>query len=133
MTNLRLGDDGGSAIGEFPGCFSFAAVRDANTSGMLSVNASTGAVWYRGWHGSSLAEKDRRQAAARSSMRIPRRDRPHAPTATGRFRRELSRCGDPWTPRLRTGLPRASTTVLRGRLPVGCKFVSSWQPADAPS
>ena len=26
--------------------------------GMLSVNASTGAVWYHTWHGSFLAERD---------------------------------------------------------------------------
>jgi hypothetical protein len=52
------GDGGGSAMGEFPGYYSFDTVKDGKTHGMLSVNAATGAVWYHGWHGSFLVEQD---------------------------------------------------------------------------
>jgi hypothetical protein len=51
-------DAGGSAMGKFPGYYSFDTVKDGKSFGMLSVNASTGAIWYHGWHGSFLAEKD---------------------------------------------------------------------------
>jgi hypothetical protein len=51
-------DAGGTAMGEFPGYYSFDTVKGGKTYGMLSVNATTGAVWYHGWHGSFLAEKD---------------------------------------------------------------------------
>jgi hypothetical protein len=50
------GDAGGSAMGAFPGYYSFDTTRHGKTYGMLSVNASTGAVWYHGWHGRFLAE-----------------------------------------------------------------------------
>ena len=33
-------------------------VKNGKTHGMLSVNASTGAIWYHGWHGTFLAEHD---------------------------------------------------------------------------
>jgi hypothetical protein len=51
-------DAGGSAMGAFPGYYSFDTVKGGKTYGMLSVNAATGALWYHGWHGSFLAEKD---------------------------------------------------------------------------
>jgi hypothetical protein len=51
-------DAGGSAMGKFPGYYSFDTVKDGKTYGMLSINASTGAVWYHGWHGTFLAEKE---------------------------------------------------------------------------
>jgi hypothetical protein len=41
----------------FPGYFTLDTTRNAKTTGMLSVSASTGAVWYHGWHGAFLAEK----------------------------------------------------------------------------
>ncbi len=41
----------------FPGYFTFDTARNGKTAGMMSVNASTGAVWYHGWHGRFLAEK----------------------------------------------------------------------------
>jgi hypothetical protein len=50
-------DAGGSAMGKFPGYYSFDTVRDGKTYGMLSVNATTGVVWYHGWHGTFLAEQ----------------------------------------------------------------------------
>jgi len=45
-------------MGKFPGYYSFDTVKDGKTYGMLSVNASTGAVWYHGWHRTFLAGKD---------------------------------------------------------------------------
>jgi hypothetical protein len=43
---------------KYPGYYTFDTTRNGKTFGMLSVNASTGAVWYHGWHGSFLAEQD---------------------------------------------------------------------------
>jgi hypothetical protein len=51
-------DAGGSALGKFPGYYTFDATRNGETVGMLSVNATTGAVWYHAWHGNFLAERD---------------------------------------------------------------------------
>jgi hypothetical protein len=51
-------DAGGTAMGQFPGYYSFDTVKDGKTLGMLAVNATTGAVWYHGWHGAFLAEQD---------------------------------------------------------------------------
>jgi hypothetical protein len=51
-------DAGGSAMGKFPGYYSFDTERNGKTYGMLSVNAATGAVWYHGWHGTFLAEQE---------------------------------------------------------------------------
>ena len=48
----------GLAAGEadsFPGYFTLHTVRDGKVSGMLSVNAITGAVWYHWWHGQFVA------------------------------------------------------------------------------
>jgi len=39
----------------FPGYFTLHVERDGRIEGMLSVNASTGAVWYHWWHGRFLA------------------------------------------------------------------------------
>jgi hypothetical protein len=39
----------------FPGYYTFHFTRDGQLSGMLSVNASTGAVWYHTWHGAFVA------------------------------------------------------------------------------
>jgi hypothetical protein len=49
-------DAGGTAMGKFPGYYSFDTTVNGTTRGMLSLNASTGAVWYHGWHGAFLAE-----------------------------------------------------------------------------
>ena len=51
-------DAGGTAMGKFPGYYSFDTTRSGETVGMLSVNASSGAVWYHGWHGTFLAEHE---------------------------------------------------------------------------
>jgi hypothetical protein len=42
----------------FPGYYSFDTTADGNKAAMLSVNASTGEVWYHGWHGGFLAERN---------------------------------------------------------------------------
>jgi hypothetical protein len=51
-------DAGGSAMGHFPGYYSFDTTKGGKTVGMLSVNASTGTVWYHAWHGTFLGELD---------------------------------------------------------------------------
>jgi hypothetical protein len=51
-------DAGGSAMGKFPGYYTFDTTKGGKTYGMLSVNAATGAVWYHGWHGTFLAEQE---------------------------------------------------------------------------
>jgi hypothetical protein len=51
-------DAAGSAMAKFPGYYTFDTIVNGKTHGMLSVNASTGAVWYHGWHGAFLAEHD---------------------------------------------------------------------------
>jgi len=35
----------------FPGYYTLHVLRDGKLTGMLSVHASTGAVWYHWWHG----------------------------------------------------------------------------------
>ncbi len=51
-------DAGGAAMGKFPGCYPFDTTRNGKNAGMLSVNATTGAVWYHAWHGTFLAEQE---------------------------------------------------------------------------
>jgi hypothetical protein len=47
-----------TSMGHFPGYYSFDTTYRGKTYGMLSVNASTGTVWYHGWHGTFLAEHE---------------------------------------------------------------------------
>jgi len=42
----------------FPGRYTMDTVSGGNTVGMLSVNATTGAVWYHTWHGTFIAKED---------------------------------------------------------------------------
>ena len=42
----------------FPGHYTMDTVSGGNTVGMLSVNATTGAVWYHTWHGMFIAKGD---------------------------------------------------------------------------
>lgn len=47
-------DRDGLAVDEpeaFPGYYTLHTLQDGRIEGMLSVNASTGAVWYHSWHG----------------------------------------------------------------------------------
>jgi hypothetical protein len=51
----------GSAIeapDAFPGYYTLHVVRDGQVTGMLSVNAASGQVWYHGWHGAFVAEAE---------------------------------------------------------------------------
>lgn len=43
---------------DFYGYYTFDYSIDGQTSGMLSVNGSTGAVWYHTWHGTFISEKE---------------------------------------------------------------------------
>ena len=38
-----------------PGYFTLETLRGGRISGMISVNASSGAVWYHWWHGRFVA------------------------------------------------------------------------------
>ena len=40
----------------FPGYYTLDTTLNGKTAGMVSVDASTGAVWYHGWHGRFVAE-----------------------------------------------------------------------------
>ena len=42
----------------FPGHYTMDTIAGGNTVGMLSVNATTGAVWYHTWHGTFIAKED---------------------------------------------------------------------------
>ena len=42
----------------FPGHYTMDMVSGGNTVGMLSVNATTGAVWFHTWHGTFIAKED---------------------------------------------------------------------------
>jgi hypothetical protein len=42
----------------FPGHYTMDTTSAGVTVGMLSVNATTGAVWYHTWHGSFIAKED---------------------------------------------------------------------------
>jgi hypothetical protein len=51
----------GQSVGStdlFPGHYTMDTVSGGNTVGMLSVNATTGAVWYHTWHGMFVAKED---------------------------------------------------------------------------
>jgi hypothetical protein len=42
----------------FPGYVTIDTTRDSSTVGMMSVNTSTGAVWYHTWHGDFVAASE---------------------------------------------------------------------------
>jgi hypothetical protein len=43
----------------YPGYYTLHTLRDGKITGMLSVNASTGQVWYHTWHGTYIATSRR--------------------------------------------------------------------------
>nr|AHE40216.1 Hypothetical protein pFRL6_129 [Streptomyces sp. F12] len=43
----------------YPGYYTLHTMRDGKISGMLSVNSSTGQVWYHTWHGTYIAMSQR--------------------------------------------------------------------------
>ena len=46
------------SIDSYPGYFTIDLGRKGTVSGMMSVNSSTGAVWYHTWHGAFVAIED---------------------------------------------------------------------------
>ena len=58
LTQARSGEQAEPAAQAFPGYFTLDTTRGGKVVGMLSVNASTGAVWYHGWHGRFLGEAE---------------------------------------------------------------------------
>jgi len=42
----------------FPGYYTLHITKDGQISGMLSVNAFTGQVWYHTWHGTFVASSE---------------------------------------------------------------------------
>jgi hypothetical protein len=57
LARTRAGEIAESDGRSYPGYFSLDTTRNGKTFGMLSVNRVSGAVWYHGWHGAFLAEK----------------------------------------------------------------------------
>ena len=55
LTRVLPGESAGEPR-DFPGYYTLDTERDGRPSGMLSVNAATGAVWYHAWHGSFFDE-----------------------------------------------------------------------------
>jgi len=57
----QTGNQGGTTIRSldaYPGYFTIDLQRNGAVSGMMSVNSSTGAVWYHAWHGAFNALED---------------------------------------------------------------------------
>jgi hypothetical protein len=57
LTKTDSGQKAESDGRAFPGYYTLDTTLDGKTHGMISVNATTGTVWYHGWHGAFLAEK----------------------------------------------------------------------------
>jgi hypothetical protein len=57
LAENRQGEQAESDGRAFPGYFTLDTTRNGKTFGMLSVNRTSGAIWYHGWHGTFLAEK----------------------------------------------------------------------------
>jgi hypothetical protein len=58
LLKAHPGEVAGSDVRVFPGYYTLDTTVGGKKGGMLSVNAETGAVWYHGWHGGFLAERD---------------------------------------------------------------------------
>lgn len=57
LAKARPGESAEKDGRSYPGYFTMDTIHSGKTAGMLSVNASTGAVWYHGWHGTFLSER----------------------------------------------------------------------------
>ena len=60
-TSWLTANQAGTTIGSidaYPGYFTIDLQRSGTVSGMMSVNSSTGAVWYHTWHGAFIAKED---------------------------------------------------------------------------
>ncbi|MDZ7578039.1 MAG: hypothetical protein U0904_07695 [Candidatus Nanopelagicales bacterium] len=62
LSGARNGETAGESE-PFPGYYTMHTLRDGNIVGMLSVNATTGAVWYHTWHGRFVQIQDEDEAA----------------------------------------------------------------------
>ena len=47
-----------TSVDAYPGYYTIDTVASGKVAGMLSVNATTGAVWYHAWHGQFVAMED---------------------------------------------------------------------------
>jgi hypothetical protein len=56
LARRRPGEIAESDGRAFPGYYTLDTATDGKTTGMLSVNKVSGAVWYHGWHGTFLRE-----------------------------------------------------------------------------
>ena len=57
LRSARPGERAEQDAQTYPGYYTTDTVKRGKIAGMLSVNATTGAVWYHTWHGSFLAER----------------------------------------------------------------------------
>ena len=57
LSQARPGERAEPDAQAYPGYFTLDTTRSGSTAGMVSVNASTGGVWYRSWHGRFLNER----------------------------------------------------------------------------
>jgi hypothetical protein len=57
LGNHRAGQSSGEAE-EFPGYYTLHTLKGGKITGMLSVNATTGQVWYHSWHGDFVEMSD---------------------------------------------------------------------------
>jgi hypothetical protein len=72
-TSWLAANQAGTTIGSidaYPGYFTLDLQRNGTVSGMMSVNSSTGAVWYHTWHGAFIAKED--SGSPRHHRRRPR-------------------------------------------------------------
>lgn len=58
LAQVRSGEQVEQTAQAFPGYLTLDTTRNGKVVGMLSVNASTGAAWYHGWHGGFLDEAE---------------------------------------------------------------------------
>ena len=57
LAKNRQGEQAESDGRAFPGYYTLDTTRNGKTFGMLSVNRVSGAIWYHGWHGTFVAER----------------------------------------------------------------------------
>ena len=70
LAENRQGERAESDGRAFPGYFTLDTTRNGKTFGMLSVNRTSGAIWYHGWHGTFFAEKQIRVMTPQPGNRV---------------------------------------------------------------
>ena len=58
LAQARPGEKAETDGRAFPGYYTLDTTRNGTTAGMLSVNTSTGALWYYGRHGRFFSERE---------------------------------------------------------------------------